>query len=188
MGCQSDNRTRNIQRCTVCSMTVNLHKGPPPTERRGKLCQWRKHIFRAEGGISCAMLRKCSSLGQIRREQKMPGPLLLVYFMTSSNDDFVQIEVSNFSMSILECKRRLICIDENFFSQKSNKRCTYSLRPKRPFLRPPPPPPWEKLFSAAPTPPTPQQRTQWLRRSWRPNIRWFNSKGPKMSLQNMSTN
>ncbi len=54
---------------------------PPPKERRAKLCQWRKHILSAEGGISCAMLRKCSPLGQIRREQKMPGPLLLVYFM-----------------------------------------------------------------------------------------------------------
>jgi hypothetical protein len=31
------------------------------------------------------MLRKCSSLAQIRRKQKMPGPLLLVYFMVATH-------------------------------------------------------------------------------------------------------
>ncbi len=31
--------------------------------------------------MSRTVPRKCSPLTQIRREQKMPGPLLLVYFM-----------------------------------------------------------------------------------------------------------
>jgi hypothetical protein len=76
-----------ILRSTVYPMTVNLHTvKAPPTERKEKftplwLCQWRKYILRAEGRISFAMPRKCSSLTQIRREQKMPGPLLLVYFL-----------------------------------------------------------------------------------------------------------
>jgi hypothetical protein len=66
---------------TVNPTTVNLHKGPSPTVRKAKLCLWRKYILRAEGGISCVLPWKCS-LTQIRREQKkMPGPLLLVYFM-----------------------------------------------------------------------------------------------------------
>ncbi len=30
---------------------------------------------------------KCSPLAQIRREQKMPGPLLLVYFMLQAHQD-----------------------------------------------------------------------------------------------------
>jgi hypothetical protein len=33
------------------------------------------------GGILRTIPRKCSPLAQIRREQKKPGPLLLVYFM-----------------------------------------------------------------------------------------------------------
>ncbi len=53
----------------------------PPTERKATLCQWREYILRGEGGISSSVPRKCSPLSQIRREQKMPGPLLLVYFM-----------------------------------------------------------------------------------------------------------
>ncbi len=76
---------KDIQYCTVYSIShdyIYIYiKAPPPTERRAQLCQWRKHILRSEGGISCAMLRKCSPLGQIRWEPKMPGPLLLVYFM-----------------------------------------------------------------------------------------------------------
>ncbi len=32
-------------------MTVNLQKSLlPPTERKAKLCQWRKYILRTEGG------------------------------------------------------------------------------------------------------------------------------------------
>ncbi len=59
-------------------------KVPPPhthTERKAKLRQWRQFVLRAEGGISGAMLRKCSPLTQFRRQQEKPGPLLLVYFM-----------------------------------------------------------------------------------------------------------
>jgi hypothetical protein len=40
--------------------------------------------FESGGGwISLAIPRKCSPLAQIRREQKKPGPLLLVYFMST---------------------------------------------------------------------------------------------------------
>ncbi len=38
--------------------------------------------FKSGGGISCAILRKCSPLTQIRRQQEKPGPLLHVYFMS----------------------------------------------------------------------------------------------------------
>ncbi len=72
----------NWKQFTIYPMTVNLHKcPPPPREKKARLRQWHKYILRAEGGISCTMPRKCSPLTQIRREQKMPGPLLLVYFM-----------------------------------------------------------------------------------------------------------
>jgi hypothetical protein len=46
------------------------------------------------------MLRKCSPLAQIRREQKMPGPLLLVYFMASTLPNSSQYNVLYKSPSV----------------------------------------------------------------------------------------
>jgi hypothetical protein len=52
-------------------------RSPPHTHT----LKWRKYILRGEGRILRTIPRKCSPLAQIRREQKKPGPLLLVYFM-----------------------------------------------------------------------------------------------------------
>ncbi len=66
-------------------MTVNLLKVPPPpshTHREEiKTVLVTSVNYKSDGGIPCAMLRKCSPLTQIRRQQEKPGPLLLVYFM-----------------------------------------------------------------------------------------------------------
>jgi hypothetical protein len=64
-------------------MTVNLLKGPPPLTHRkeSKIASVTSVYFKSGGGISGAMLRKCSPLTQIRRQQEKHGPLLLVYFM-----------------------------------------------------------------------------------------------------------
>ncbi len=60
---------------------LNLLNGPPPpppththTSEVSIFEEWR-------GWISRAIPRKCSPLAQIRRENKKPGPLILVYFM-----------------------------------------------------------------------------------------------------------
>ena len=42
--------------CWPIVLTVNLHKGSPPlppTVRKARLRQWRKHILRARGGGGC---------------------------------------------------------------------------------------------------------------------------------------
>jgi hypothetical protein len=77
------------------TVSVNLLKGPPPhthTERKANLRQWRQYILRAEGGISGAMLRKCSPVTQFRRQQEKPGPLLLVYFMSWANKSTIDVD------------------------------------------------------------------------------------------------
>ncbi len=80
-----------IQYC-VYPMTVNLHKGPPtPTERRAKLCQWRKHVLRAEGGGFRAQCWGNVLLWAKSDEQKMPGPLLLVYFMVTPLQSYAAV-------------------------------------------------------------------------------------------------
>ncbi len=57
---------------------IYLKVPPPPNTQTPKLC---KYILRAGGGGISHAIRKCSPLAQVRREQKKPGPLLLVYFM-----------------------------------------------------------------------------------------------------------
>ncbi len=62
---------------------LKVSPAPPPPHTH----KWRKYILRVEGGISRAIPRKCSPLAQIRRGQKKPGPLLLVYFMAYISKD-----------------------------------------------------------------------------------------------------
>ncbi len=76
----------HVQNCTSknCRFTMsflfnwNLYPMTESTER-SPTHKWRKYILRVEGGISCAIPRKCSPLAQIRREQKS---LVLFYFFT----------------------------------------------------------------------------------------------------------
>ena len=63
-------------------MTVNLLKGFPPTHTHSS----DKVYFKSGGEDLRTIPRKCSPLTQIRREQKKPGPLLLVYFMCPANE------------------------------------------------------------------------------------------------------
>jgi hypothetical protein len=78
-----------VSRCTLsceyfCEFSNKLAEStetsPPPPHTQVTY----EYILRVEGVISRAIPRKCSPLGQIRREQKKPGPLLVVYFMVYS--------------------------------------------------------------------------------------------------------
>ncbi len=65
---------------------LNLLKGRPPHHTHTHTHTSDVSIFwEWRGWISRAIPRKCSPLAQIRREQKKPGPLLLVYFMTNTH-------------------------------------------------------------------------------------------------------
>jgi hypothetical protein len=75
----SDSCCHSLPTGNYIPLTVNLLKGSPSPHHTHT--QWRKYILWAEGGILRTIPRKCSPLAQIRREQKKPGPLLLVYFM-----------------------------------------------------------------------------------------------------------
>jgi hypothetical protein len=61
---------------TISHDWIYLKVPPPPTHTSDFSIFWEWR-----GWISRAVPRKCSPLAQIRREQKKPGPLLLVYFM-----------------------------------------------------------------------------------------------------------
>ncbi len=66
-------------------MTVNLHKGPLPTERKAKLCQY---ILRA-GDFKLSAAEMFSFDPNPTRTKNLLLVLLLVYFMVVNDDTYI---------------------------------------------------------------------------------------------------